>query len=46
MKKDPQNCPLCETEEKKVLGGWALSRGDWKNIREKHEREHRLVIDE
>ena len=46
MEKDTKNCPFCEEREKKVSGGWTFSQDDWKDIKEKHEREHCAIVKE
>jgi hypothetical protein len=40
MRKDPQNCPYCEAEEKGVSSGWSGSPEFWASLKEKHNKEH------
>jgi hypothetical protein len=43
MEKDIKNCPFCEEKEKKY-GGWTFSQDEWKDMKEKHEKEHILIM--
>ena len=40
MEKDSQNCYFCKSKIEKVFSGWTLNPEGWKNMREKHEKEH------
>ena len=40
MKKDPQNCPICEAEEKGVSSGWGMSPEGLREIERRHYKEH------
>ena len=40
MKKDPQNCPICEAEEKGVSSGYGMSPEGLREISRRHYEEH------
>ena len=40
MKKDPQNCPICEAEEKGVSSGYGYSPEGWLEVERRHREEH------
>ena len=40
MKKDPQNCPFCEAEEKGKSSGWGMSPEGWWELERRHNEEH------
>ena len=40
MKKDPQNCPFCEAEEKGYSVGWGGSPEFWAEKEKEHKENH------
>ena len=40
MKKDQQNCPYCEAEEKGISTGWGGSPEMWRELLRRHLEEH------
>ena len=39
-KKDPDNCPFCQAEERGHSEGWGMCPEGWQELERKHYQEH------